>query len=172
MDGYAIQGKDTFGFSEKNPAHLTIVDGIGAGDKSSVFLQKGEAVKIATGAPLPEGADAVVMEEYTQEEGNRLEVEASLTPGENVSFQGEDIRRNDVILKEGKILEPQDLALIASAGYDEVNVYKKPQIAVINTGNELVMPRTDIKGAEVINSNHYMLKSLLERSMARSTSVH
>lgn len=171
MDGYAIRAEDTFGFSENNPAHLKIVDRIGAGEISEVFLLRGEAIKIATGAPLPKGADAVVMEEYTQENDDKLEVEISSTPGEHVSFQGEDIHKNEVILRKGKILQPQDLAIIASAGYDQVSVFKKPRIGVINSGDELVMPSADVTGAEVVNSNYFMLKALLERSMAVSTSV-
>jgi len=166
MDGYALQAQDTFGFSERNPATLTIIDRIGAGTVSNATVRKGEAVKIATGAPIPIGADSVIMEEYTQEREDHLEVESSVTPGENVSFQGEDIKRGDVVLKKGKILQPQDLAIIASAGYSNVEVYRKPRVGIITTGSELVTPKSNIHGAEVINSNHYTLKALIESSLA------
>ena len=172
MDGYAIRAENTFGFSETNPAMLKIVDSIGAGQVSNKVVRNGEAIKIATGAPIPAGSNAVVMEEYTSSEGDHLKVEISLTPGENVSPQGEDINERDIVLTEGKVLRPQDLAIIASAGYNRVNVFKKPKIGVITTGNELVMPRPDIRGAEVINSNHYTFKAIVEASMAIPTLVH
>lgn len=172
MDGYAIKAEDSFGFSENNPLTLKIVDSIGAGQVSNVELKSGEAVKIATGAPMPAGSTAVVMEEYTVSDGDDLEVEMSLTPGENVSPMGEDIKKGEVVLRKGKFLKPQDLAIIASAGYDKVKVYKKPKIGVIITGSELVMPRPNITGAEVINSNHYTFKAIVESSLAIPTMVH
>lgn len=172
MDGYALKADDTFNSSLQNPAQLTVVDRIGAGSISQAILGHGQAVKIATGAPIPQGADAVVMEEYTQEKGNILEVEASLTPGENISFKGEDIRKGDVIIKKGRYLQPQDLALIASGGYNQVTVHQKPRIGVLITGSELVMPSPDIQGAEVVNSNHYTVKAMVEGCQAIPTLSH
>ena len=172
MDGYAVKAEDTFGFSETNPAHLKIVDRIGAGDTSKVVLKRGEAVKIATGAPIPEGADSVVMEEYTYEKNNELEVSKTLFPGENVAPFGEDFKQGDELLKSGKLLRPQDIGLITSAGYDTVNVLKKPKIGVITTGNELVMSRSEIKGAKIINSNYYTLKALVESTLAVPEVTH
>jgi len=172
MDGYAIRAEDSFGFSESNPAIFEIIDTIGAGQVSGKLVNHGEAVKIATGAPIPEGADAVVMEEYTLSEGTTLEVEMSLTPGENVSPMGEDFRTEDIVLRKGKILKPQDLAIIASSGYEKVEVYNKPKIGIITTGTELVMPRPNINGAEIINSNHFTFKAIVEASMAIPTLVH
>ncbi len=172
MDGYALQAQDTFGFSEQTPANLTIIDRIGAGTASNKIIKKGKAIKIATGAPIPSGADAVIMEEYTRENGDYLEVESTVTPGENVSLQGEDIKKDDTILNQGKLLQPQDLAIIASAGYSDVEVYRKPRVGIITTGSELVKPHPDIHDAEVINSNHYTLKALVESSLAIPTLSH
>jgi len=172
MDGYAIKAEDTFGHSETNPADLIIVDQVGAGENSSVEVNPSEAVKIATGAPIPKGANAVVMEEYTHSKGNKLEVAATLTPGENVSFKGEDIKKGEIVLKKGRVLRPQDLGIIASAGYAEVEVFKKPVITVITTGNELVKPTENLKMAQIINSNHYTLKSLVESTLATPKMVH
>ncbi|MCE5215240.1 MAG: molybdopterin molybdotransferase MoeA [Methanobacterium sp.] len=172
MDGYALKAQDTFGSSQQNPAHLTVVDRIGAGHTSPAIIRNGEAVKIATGAPIPQGADAVVMEEYTQEQGDNLKVESSLTPGENISFKGEDIKKEEVIINKGRYLQPQDMAIIASGGYKEVNVHQKPRVGVLITGSELVMPSPNISGAEVINSNHYTIKALVESSMAIPTLSH
>lgn len=172
MDGYALKAQDTFGYSSNNPAHLTVIDRIGAGNISSAIIQHGKAVKIATGAPIPQGADAVVMEEYTQEQGDNLDVEASLTPGENISLKGEDIEKGDVIINKGRYLQPQDLAMIASGGYKKVKVHQKPRIGVIITGSELVMPSPDISGAEVVNSNHYTINAMVESCMATPTLNH
>lgn len=172
MDGYAIRAEDSFGFSESNPFKLKIIDTIGAGQLSKVTVKTGEAVKIATGAPIPDGANAVVMEEYTFSDGDELSVEMSLTPGENVSPMGEDIREGDLVLLAGRLLKPQDLGLIASSGHSTVKVYKKPKIGIIITGSELVMPNPNIGGAEIINSNHYTFKAIVESSLAIPTMVH
>lgn len=172
MDGYALIAQDTFSSSQQNSTHLTVIDQVGAGSISSVILNSGEAVKIATGAPIPRGADAVVMEEHTQNKENQIEVEAPLTPGENISYKGEDIKRGDVIIKKGRYLQPQDLAFIASGGHNQVKVYKKPRVGVLITGSELVMPHPNIKGAEVVNSNHYSVKAMVEDSLAIPTLSH
>lgn len=172
MDGYAVKAEDTFGFSESNPTHLKVVDKIGAGDTSKIVLKQGEAVKIATGAPIPEGANAVVMEEYTYEEKDDLEVSKTLFPGENVAPFGEDFKKGDELLKSGKLLRPQDIGIIASAGHDTVTVFKKPKIGVITTGNELVMSKSEIKGAKIINSNYYTLKALVESTLTVPELTH
>ena len=166
MDGFAIRAEDTFGHSQTNPVQLKIIDRIGAGQISKMELKKNEAIKIATGAPIPRGSNSVVMEEYTQECNDLLEVEMSVTPGENVSLKGEDFKIDDLILNNGKYLRPQELAIIASAGYEQVSVYEKPKVAVIITGSELIMPKRELNGAEVINSNHYTMKALVENSLA------
>ena len=166
MDGFAIRAEDTFGHSQTNPVQLKIIDHIGAGQISKMELKKNEAIKIATGAPIPRGSNSVVMEEYTQECNDLLEVEMSVTPGENVSLKGEDFKMEDLILNNGKYLRPQELAIIASAGYEQVSVYEKPKVAVIITGSELIMPKRELNGAEVINSNHYTTKALVENSLA------
>jgi len=172
MDGYAVNAEDTFGSSQTNPGHLKIVDRIGAGKASQVSLKSGEAVKISTGAPIPEGANSVVMEEYTIEDGDDLEVEYSLTPRENVSPKAEDFKKGDLILKEGKLLRPQDIGIISSSGHDKINVYKKPVIGVITTGNELVMSLDEIKEAKIINSNYFTLKALVESALAVPEVTH
>ncbi len=172
MDGYAILAEDSFSHSETNPFHLKVVDRIGAGEKSNLKLKSGEAIKIATGAPIPAGANAVVMEEYTHEEDDTLEVLTSVVPGENVSPAGEDFNKGDLVLKKGKLLGPAELAMIASAGFEQAKVFKKPKIAVLITGSELVMPKNILEGAEVINSNHFTIKSMVESCLAIPKMFH
>jgi molybdopterin molybdotransferase len=166
MDGYAIRAEETFGYSEENPAHLNIVDRIGAGKVSSLNLKEGEAIQIATGAPLPSGANAVVMEEYTRSQQDHLEVKTAVIPGENVSHAGEDFTAGDSIISPGQVLNPPEIGIVASAGYAEVEVYKQPAVGVMITGSELVMPKSQLNGAEIINSNHFTLKSLVESALA------
>lgn len=172
MDGYAIVAEDSFGHSENNPFQLKLVDNILAGQRSGHELKPGEAIKIATGAPIPAGANAVVMEEYTHEKDDTITVETSVVPGENISPAGEDFKQGEVVLKKGRLLGPTELALIASAGYDRVKVFKKPKIGVIITGSELVMPKNDIEGAEVINSNHFTIKAMVESCLATPEMFH
>lgn len=172
MDGYAVQAEDTFGHSERNPTQLKIVDRIGAGEKSLRNVEKGEAIKIATGAPLPAGANAVVMEEYTHSDGDLLQVETSIVPGENVSPAGEDFCKGEHVLERGKLLNPPELGLVTSAGFSNVAVFKKPRIAVIITGSELVMPKKELEGAEVINSNHFTIKAMVESCLAIPEMFH
>jgi molybdopterin molybdotransferase len=172
MDGYAIKAEDTFGFSQSNPAHLKIVDEISAGEKSDIKLKNGEAIKIATGAPIPQGSDGVVMEEYTYIKDGNLDILTSITPRENISPAAEDFKKGDLLLKFPKHLRPPDIGLLAAAGNDKVNVFKKPVIGIITTGNELVMPGTDIKDAEIVNSNYFTFKALVESTLAVPVVTH
>lgn len=172
MDGYAIKAQDTMGVSQSKPVSMVIVDRIGAGDVSKVELNTKQAVKIATGAPIPFGADAVVMEEYTYHKEDKLDVMTALVPGENISYKGEDIHEGDQVVGSEKVLRPQELAIIASAGYDEVEVYQKPKVAVIITGNELVDPTPHLDGAQIINSNQYALKAMVESTNSRVEVFH
>jgi len=172
MDGYAMVAEDSFGHSENNPFQLKLMGSILAGQKSGHELKPGEALKIATGAPIPSGANAVVMEEYTHEEGDTITVETSVVPGENISLAGEDFKQGDQVLNKGRLLGPAEVGIIASAGYDRIKVFKKPKIAVIITGSELVMPKRDIEGAEVINSNHFTIKSMVESCLSTPDMFH
>ena len=163
MDGFALKGEDTFGASQSAPKTLKIVDAIGAGDFSDKTINDGEAIVIATGAPIPEGADAVLMKEYTTTDGDELTIYSQVTPGENVSPKAEDIEKGQNILSKNTFIRYQEMGLIASAGYDSVKVYKKPKIKLIITGNELVEPtKEEMDKAKIINSNQYAIKALIE----------
>ena len=163
MDGFALKGEDTFGASQSAPKTLKIVDAIGAGDFSDKTINDGEAIVIATGAPIPEGADAVLMKEYTTTDGDELTIYSQVTPGENVSPKAEDIEKGQNILSKNTFIRYQEMGLIASAGYDSVKVYKKPKIKLIITGNELVEPtKEEMDKAKIINSNKYAIKALIE----------
>ena len=167
MDGFALIAEDTFGASNSVPKEFKIIDAIGAGDFSSKKVSQNEAIVIATGAPIPEGANAVLMKEYTTTDGDDLTIYSQVTPGENVSPKSEDIKKGQKILDENTFIRYQELGLIASAGYDTVKVFKKPRVKIIITGNELVEPTKDeIDKAKIINSNQFTIKAMVEDSGA------
>jgi len=167
MDGFALIAEDTFGAGQSAPKEFKIIDAIGAGDFSQKTVKNGEAIVIATGAPIPEGANAVLMKEYTTEDGDDLTIYSQVTPGENISPKSEDIKKGQKILDKNTFIRYQELGLIASAGYDRVKVYKKPNVKVIITGNELVEPtKEEIDKAKIINSNQFTIKAMIEDSGA------
>ena len=156
MDGFAIIAENSFGAAQSAPKEFKIIDAIGAGDFSDKVVGENEAIVIATGAPIPEGADAVIMKEYTTTKGDDLTIYSQVTPGENVSPKAEDIKKGEKILSKNTFIRYQEMGLIASAGYDKVKVFKKPRIKVIITGNELVEPtKEEIDKAKIINSNQF-----------------
>ena len=173
MDGFALIGEDTFGASQSVPKNFKIIDAIGAGDFSDKTVGSNEAVVIATGAPIPDGANAVLMKEYTTSEGDNLTIFSQVTPGENVSPKSEDIEKGQKILDKNTFIRYQELGLIASAGYDKVKVFKKPMVKLIITGDELVEPtKNEIDKAKIINSNKYAIKSMIEDSGAVCEITH
>lgn len=167
MDGFAVIAKDTFGASQSNPKTLKIIDSIGAGDFSDKSLTNEKAILIATGAPIPNGANAVLMKEFTTKNRDELTIYSQVTPGENVSPKSEDIKKGEKILSKNTFIRYQEMGLIASAGYDSVVVFKKPKVKLIVTGNELVDPtKEEIDKAKIINSNKYTIKAMAEDSGA------
>ncbi len=163
MDGFAVKGKDTFGASDSSPKTLKIVDSISAGVESKKHLKNGEAIIIATGAPIPKGADAVLMKEYTTIDDDEVIITNQVTPGENISPKSEDIKKGDKVLSKNTFIRYQEMGMIASAGYDEIKVFEKPKVKVIITGNELVEPTKDpLDAAHIINSNQFTMLSMIE----------
>lgn len=173
MDGFAVIGENTFGASQSAPKQLKIIDAIGAGDFSDKTVGENEAIVIATGAPIPDGANAVIMKEYTTTDGDELTIYSQVVPGENVVPKSEDIEKGQKILDKYTFIRYQELGLIASAGYDTVKVFKKPKVKIIITGNELVEPtKEEIDKAKIINSNQFTIKALVEDSGAVAEITH
>ena len=161
MDGFAVRAEDTFGASMTNPIMLKLVGEVEIGEEACFEVCEGEAAKIVTGAKIPKGANAVLMLEHANVRDGFIETLKSLTPYKNVSRKGEDIKRGEVILRKGEILQPQDSGVLASLGYSSVKVFKKPKIAVISTGNELVEIGEKLSGAKIYNSNNPMIFSAI-----------
>jgi molybdopterin molybdotransferase len=163
VDGYGVRARDTFGASDYNPIPLTLKGEIFPGRALDVALDANEAVRIMTGAPLPAGADAVVMAEYAEEEGGKVNILQPISPFKNVGRIGEDVRRGDVVLRRGRRLRPQDLGVLASIQVAQISVYRRPTVALIVTGNELVEVNEALTGCKIVDSNSYTLAGLTRR---------
>jgi len=139
MDGYAVMAKDTFGASESLPAFLDIIGDIPMGQIPTQHLEAGQAVKIATGGMLPQGADGVMMIEYCHNlDEKTIEVSRAISPLENVIQPSDDFRKGAVVLPKGKALRPQDIGVLAGLGITQINVFKRPKVAIISTGDEVI----------------------------------
>jgi molybdopterin molybdotransferase len=163
MDGYAVHSSDTFGAREGMPSYLNLVGEIFMGEEPRFMIKKGEAVKIATGGMLPEGADAVVMIEHTSEASNDLiEVLKPVAPGENTIQSGEDCKKDEFVLRKGHKIRPQDIGALAGIGVTITGIYEKPKMAIIATGDEIVPASSSLKTGQVRDINSYSLSGLIE----------
>ena len=138
MDGYAVKAADTFGAREDKPVKLKIIGKVKVGFKPEVHVNRGEAAEIGTGAPMPSGANAVVMVEYTEEDDGYVKIFKPVVPGENVQPAGSDIMVGELVLREGQLLTSREIGVLAAIGKVSVKVYRKPKVAVISTGDEIV----------------------------------
>ncbi len=162
MDGYAVKSEDTFGASDTIPVYLEIKGQVLMGEKPRLSLQRREAIEIPTGGMLPDGADAVVMFEYTNIVDDKMvEIMKKVSPYENVIFADEDVKKGDAILKCGHRLRPQDVGALAGLGILEVEVFKKPVVAIIATGDEVVHPDKPVSTGKVRDVNSYNLAGLI-----------
>ncbi len=164
MDGYAVRAKDTFGASESLPALLEVAGEVLMGESSGIVVGEGQAVKISTGGKLPEGADGVVMVEYCSLlDSETLEISRAISPLENVIQPGDDFARGSTVVKEGHRLRPQDLGVMAGLGVSEVTVFRRPRVAILSTGDEIVTIDRQPRPGEVRDINRYTLGALCKR---------
>jgi len=165
VDGFALKAKDTYGAAEKNPALLQVVGEISMGQVSTIEVKEGEAVKVATGGMIPQGADAAEMLEYTEWVDSRtLHVFKAVSPLENVIQVGEDVRSGQVVLRQGHWVRPQDIGLMAGIGRTEVFVYLRPKVAIISSGDEIVPIETTPNPGEVRDINRYAIVAMVEEA--------
>jgi molybdopterin molybdotransferase len=163
VDGYGVRARDTFGASDYNPIALLLKGDVFPGRALDLTLGANEAVRIMTGAPLPAGADAVVMAEYAEEDGASVNILQPISPFKNVGRIGEDIHTGDVVLTRGRKLRPQDLGVLASIQAAQIPVYRRPTVALIITGNELVGVHEPLTGCKIGDSNSFTLTGLSRR---------
>jgi molybdenum cofactor synthesis domain-containing protein len=153
VDGYAVRASDTFGAGEESPVRLKCVGRLSAGSWPRAKLRAGECFEIATGAPLPRGADAVVMVEHAIALKNTVNVYRAVAPGENVARRGSEVRRGDVVLRAGQQLSSPSIGTLAAIGFKTVEVYKRPRVAVISSGAELRPPGSRLRRGQVYDIN-------------------
>jgi molybdopterin molybdotransferase len=165
MDGYALRGGETFGADVYNPLEFQIVGEAFPGRPFPGRVGSGQAVRIMTGSPLPDGADAVLQAEAAEEVPAlaRVRVSEAVPPGRNVGRRGEDIEEGTVVLRAGRVLRPQDAGLLASLGVSPVRVVRRPAVALLITGNELLPAGSRPSGYQIVDSNSVMLAALVRR---------
>jgi molybdopterin molybdotransferase len=172
MDGFAVRARSTFGASENTPALFDVVGRVEMGQVAAVSVKAGEAVEITTGGMLPEGADAVVMVEHTQRLDDRtIEVFKSVTPLQHVMEIGEDLKKKETVLRKGTRIRPQEIGLLAALGKSELSVYRRPIVAVISSGDEIVPIDREPALSEIRDVNSYTLSALIALTGAEAVSL-
>jgi molybdopterin molybdotransferase len=168
MDGFAVKAADTFGASDALPSYLTVLGHINMGEVPTITVGQTETAVIHTGAMLPKGADAVVMIERTQQVADKeIEVLAPVAVGENIIKLGEDVLKDSEVLPNGHRLRPQDIGGLLAVGITEIVVYKRPKIAILSSGDELVDATETPELGQIRDINSYMLAALCETTGAK-----
>jgi len=157
VDGYAVKAADTFGASEDQPVTLKFCGHVVIGESPNVAVKNGLAAEIVTGAPLPDGADSVVMVEQTTQKGNNVSVHRPVSIGENLMAAGSDIRKGETVLKAGRFLGSREIGVVAAIGLTEVVVYRRPKVAVLSTGGEVVAPGEPLPPGKIYDINAHTL---------------
>ena len=170
MDGYALRASETYGADSYNTLDFQVIGEALPGRAFVGRVEPGQAVRIMTGAPLPDGADAVLQAEAAEEVALKtpallpiIRVNEPVAPGRHVGLRGEDIQKGAVVLCQGRILRPQDVALLASIGASSVAVMRRPGVALVITGNELLPAGSRPQGYQIVDSNSVMLAGLVTR---------
>lgn len=159
MDGYAVRGEDMTG----DTVRLQVIGEVAAGHEADVSVGPGEAVRIMTGAPMPEGADTVVRFERTQIEDDCVVILEPPSPGHNVRQAGEDVREGQVVLRQGKVVRPQEIGMLAALGHLEVAVFRRPRVGILGTGDEVVPPDQTPGPSQIRDANSCMVAAQVER---------
>jgi molybdopterin molybdotransferase len=173
MDGYAVRAADVEGSRPDRPRELAVIAEVAAGHISDAAVLPGSAIRIMTGAPIPEGADAVVPFEDTDEgngptagakaETTAIRIFKPVMPGANIRPAGEDVRAGELVVRRGTILRPAEIGVLASLGSDSVRVIRRPVVAILSTGDELLQPGRHRCGAQIYDANAYSIAALVSR---------
>ena len=164
MDGYAVRAADVKNAAEDNPAVLSVIETIAAGYAPTKQVAPGQASRIMTGAMMPEGADAVVMQEVTQRDADAVKVFKSIDKTGNVRFTGESVTIGQQVMREGKHLRPPEISMLASLNCAEVAVHRKPTVAIVSTGDELTPLGEPLEPGKIRDSNRYGLYAQVEEA--------
>ncbi len=163
MDGFAVRSEDTFEASETSPVKLKLIENINAGSSPKYAIKKNKCSYVATGAPVPEGADSVVMIENTQNLGDYITLTKGVTPRENIMKVGYDIKKGIQILPKNTLITPRIIGLLSGLGIQKVKVYRKPKIGIFSTGNEIIMPWDKLDYGKTYDVNSFYISSKLEK---------
>ena len=158
-DGFAILSEDSYGASEESPNTLEIIDFLEAGSITDKKVEKGKCVEISTGAAMPEGANAVVMVEYSEKFDDKVNLLTTATPSQDVAKKGSDIEEGNLILKKGDVLNPGKIGVLLSQGFKTIEVFKKPTVGVISSGNEITMQGEELPFGKIYDVNGNMIKN-------------
>lgn len=162
MDGYAVRATDTVPSSPNIPVELEIIEDLPAGYKATKSVGTGQAIHIMTGAPVPDGADSIVRAERTlRVDTNRVRILQPVEPGTDLRRAGEDISHGDLILRSRHLLRPADIGLLASTKRSHVSVYRRPRVAILSTGDEILDVDEPLEEGKIIDSNGYALTALV-----------
>ena len=164
MDGYAVRAADVQNASQENPTVLSVVETIAAGYAPTKQVREGEAARIMTGAMMPAGADAVVMQEVTRQENSEVKIFEGVKKYENVRFTGESVKIGKVVMGKGKHLRPPEVSMLASLNCAEVLVHRKPTVAIVSTGDELTPLGASLEPGKIRDSNRYGLYAQVEEA--------
>ncbi|MGZ3559540.1 MAG: molybdopterin molybdotransferase MoeA [Thermodesulfobacteriota bacterium] len=166
MDGYALRSVDVREASPDRPLQLEVIEDLPAGYISAKKLEKGKAIRIMTGAPVPKGADTVIPVEETKKENGSVLIFRAATSGENIRKSGEDVKKGDRVISEGDKVRPAEVGMLASVGRSFVSVYQRPLVAILCTGDELVDVDGDLDEVKIVSSNSYTLGAQVKDSGA------
>ncbi len=161
MDGYALRADDTKAAGPDGPVALKVIYDLPAGHAPKSAVGRGEAVRIMTGAPVPEGADSVIMVELTEAGNGTVVIRSKVNPGENIRKSGEDFKAGDVVIRKGAVIRPAEISMLATVGAPFVFAHKRPRVAVVSTGDELVDINEAPHMGKITNSNGYALSALV-----------
>jgi molybdenum cofactor synthesis domain-containing protein len=164
VDGFAVKAEDTFGAEENQPVTLKVRGVVNIGELPKIRIAKGEAAEIVTGAPIPEGADAVVMVEDTNIEAKKLRVYRAITKDGNVMKKGSDIKKGETVLKTGQVLGASQIGVLAALGLTKIKVFKIPVVAVLSTGGEVTEPGKELPDGKIYDINAYSLSTAVRES--------
>jgi putative molybdopterin biosynthesis protein len=164
VDGYAVKAEDTFGAEENKPIKLKVCGTVNVGEMPKTIVKQGTAAEIVTGAPIPEGADAVLMFEHTERKGDELYAYNAVTKNENIMKAGADIRKGETVLKAGQLLGSREIGVLASLGMAKTKVYITPRVAVLSTGNEITEPGEKLPPGKIYDINAYSLSAAVLES--------
>ena len=157
MDGYALRFEDTLGASTEKPAVLNVIDDVPAGRVSTKTVGPGQAVRIMTGAPIPAGTDAIVRVEDTEKDGDRVRVFVAVRKGLDIRPAGEDVKKGELVIPKGKVIRPAEVGMLAALNRSDVAIHRRPKVAILSTGDELVDIGGKLAPGMIMNSNSYSL---------------